>query len=304
VLGLLVGLMLGSGAAFVVEHMNSAIHRRDEIEQVLQIPGLAIIPQIASAANANRLRLAGVSMPKLLGKRNGNGNARNGQGLVTVHDHRSVGAEAFRTLRTNLIFSQAVQTLKTIAITSPSPSDGKTTTSSNLSVTFAQQGMRVVLVDCDLRRARLHNVFRATREPGLTQLVLGQCDMSQAVRKTQVDGLTFMPAGALPPNPAELLGGAQMRSVLAKLQQEFDVVILDSPPVHVAADASILATMADGVILVLRAGHTERDAAQDALHRLRAVNARIVGAVLNDPDHKVPQYGGEYYYDEYYTDET
>jgi len=302
-LGLLVGLMLGSAAAFLREHMNSAIRRRDEIENVLQIPGLAIIPQIAGSVNGKRLRLAGVNVPRLRAKTNGNGSSRNGYTLVTVNDQKSGSAEAFRTLRTNLIFSQAVQTLHTIVVTSPSPGDGKTTTSSNLAVTFAQQGMRVILVDCDLRRARLHNVFHVTREPGLSQLLLGQCSMEEAVRPTVVDGLTFMPAGAIPPNPAELLGGAQMRTVLEALQSAYDVVILDSPPVHVGADTLVLGTMADGVILVLRAGQTERDAAQDALQRLKMVNARVVGAVLNDPDQKVPQYGGVYYYDYYGADE-
>ncbi|HEX6965396.1 MAG TPA: polysaccharide biosynthesis tyrosine autokinase [Gemmatimonadaceae bacterium] len=302
-LGLMVGLMLGAGGAFLKEHLNSAIRRRDEIEKVLQIPGLAIIPQIAGSANANRLRLAGVNMPRLRAKTNGNGNSRNGYTLVTVTDDRSSSAEAFRTLRTNLIFSQAVQTLHTIVVTSPQPGDGKTTTSSNLSVTFAQQGMRVILVDCDLRRARLHNVFHVTREPGLSQYLLGQCSLEDAVRPTVVDGLTFMPAGALPPNPAELLGGPQMRSALDVLRQSYDVVILDSAPVHVGADTLVLGTMADGVILVLRAGQTDLGAAQDALQRLKMVKARVVGAVLNDPDQKVPQYGGVYYYD-YYGDET
>jgi capsular exopolysaccharide synthesis family protein len=115
-----------------------------------------------------------------------------------------------------------------------------------------------------------------------------------------VDGLFFLPAGALPPNPSELLGGSQMRTTLDALAREYDIVILDSPPVHAAADALILGAAADGVILVLRAGHTERESAQDALHRLRVVNARVVGAVLNDPDRKVPSYGGGMYQYEYY----
>ncbi|HEU4643194.1 MAG TPA: polysaccharide biosynthesis tyrosine autokinase [Gemmatimonadaceae bacterium] len=301
VLGLIVGLMLGTGAAFLKENMNTAIHRRDDIEQVLRVPGLAIIPQILPANGRNgHLRFAGVSMPRLP-RRNG---ARDGgrTALVAATDTRSQGAEAFRTLRTSLIFSQAVQSLRTIVVTSPSPQDGKTTTSANLAVTFAQQGMRVALVDCDLRRARMHQVFNVPREPGLTQAMLGHASMDDILCPTQVDGLTFVPAGALPPNPSELLGGPRMRAVLDALHERFDIVLLDTPPVHVAADSLILGRVADGVLLVLRAGHTEKDSAQDALQRLQNVGARVVGAVLNDPDHKVPQYGGYYYYD-YYGDE-
>ena len=299
--GIIVGLLLGTGAAFLVERLNTAIRRREEIESMLQIPGLAIIPQIVSPNSVRRLKMGSMSLrlptPRA-GWRVGNG-TQNGESLVTVSDFRSSTAEAFRTLRTNLIFSQAVQSLRTIVITSPSPQDGKTTTAANLAVTFAQQGMRVLIVDCDLRRARLHKVFHAAREPGLTQLMLGQASLEQVVQHTMVDNLSLLPAGALPPNPSELLGGPQMRAALERLGREYDTVILDTPPVHAAADALILGSLADGVILVLRAGHTDRQVAQDAVQRMSSLGVRVVGAVLNDPDHKVPQYGGYYYYDYY-----
>lgn len=304
--GIIVGLLLGTGAAFLVERLNTAIRRREEIESMLQIPGLAIIPQIASPHAARRLKMGNMSLRLPTPRRSwavGNG-ASNGESLVTVSDFRSSSAEAFRTLRTNLIFSQAVQSLKTIVITSPSPQDGKTTTAANLAVTFAQQGMRVLIVDCDLRRARLHKVFRAPREPGLTQFMMGQATQQQVIQTTMVDNLWFLPAGAHPPNPSELLGGAQMRATLQKLGREFDILILDTPPIHAAADALILGSQSDGVILVLRAGHTERQVALDAVQRLSAVGVRVVGAVLNDPDHKVPQYGSYYYYDYYDSVET
>jgi tyrosine-protein kinase Etk/Wzc len=295
--GLIVGLLLGTGAAFLVERLNTAIRRREEIESMLQIPGLAIIPQIASHSRSREFKMGGMSLRLPTPRRSWA--VVNGESLVTVSDFRSSSAEAFRTLRTNLIFSQAVQSLRTIVITSPSPQDGKTTTAANLAVTFAQQGMRVLIVDCDLRRARLHKLFHAPREPGLTQLMLGQATQEQVVQSTMVDNLWFLPAGAHPPNPSELLGGPQMRAALEKLGREFDILILDTPPVHAAADALILGSQSDGVILVLRAGHTDRQVAQDAVQRLTAVGVRVVGAVLNDPDHKVPQYGGYYYYDYY-----
>lgn len=303
-LGFIVGLMLGSGAAFLREHLDTAIRRRDEIEQVLRVPGLAIIPQILPGKGGQgRSPLARLTPGAALavGARNGDAD-RGPHNLITLTDARSSGAEAFRALRTSLIFSQAVQSLRTLVITSPLPQDGKTTTAANLAVTFAQQGMRVVLVDCDLRRARLHNVFGVPREPGISQAIAGQMPLAQVMRPTQLEKLFFISAGALPPNPSELLGSTQMRATIDALREQFDVVLLDTPPVHAAADALILGRAADGVVMVVRAGHTARAVAQDAIQRLATVGARVVGAVLNDPDHKVPGYGGYYYYDYYGAD--
>ena len=303
-LGLILGLFFGAGASLLVERLNTSIRRREEIEKLLQVPGLGIIPQILpNGLVRGRLRIGGMNVPfpqsaKAL-RRKGSDSAA----LVTANNMRSTSAEAFRTLRTNLIFSQAVQSLRTIVVTSPSPQDGKTTTATNLAVTFAQQGLKVLLADCDLRRGRLHNVFRVAREPGMTQLLAGQNKAAEVIQPSGVPGMSFISAGTFPPNPSELLGSARTKQILAELGTQFDIIILDTPPVHVAGDALILGTIADGVILVLRAGNTERAAAQHAMTRLSNVGARVVGAVLNDPDHKVPQYGGYYYYDYYYGDE-
>lgn len=226
-----------------------------------------------------------------------------GEALVAAAHTHSTGAEAYRTLRTNLIFSQAVQSLKTIVVTSASPGEGKTTTAANLAVTFAQQGMRVLLVDCDLRRARLHKMFNVPREPGLTELILDHEVPTEVIRGTPVENLSVLTSGTLPPNPSELLGGPRMERVLEVLREQFDMIVLDSPPLLAASDASVLGTKTDGVLLVVRAGQTERGAAQQAVQQLAVVGARVVGAVLNDPDAKVPQYGGYYNY-EYYGEES
>ncbi len=303
-LGLILGLFFGAGAAFIVERLNTAIRRREEIERLLHVPGLGIIPQIMpNRVGRGRLRFAGLNLSFPQSRKSVRRGMGDSPALVTTQNMRSTSAEAFRTLRTNLIFSQAVQSLRTIVITSPSPQDGKTTTATNLAITFAQQGLRVLLADCDLRRGRLHNVFRVPREPGMTQYLAGQNTFEEVVRDSSVERLAFIPAGTFPPNPSELLGSARTRDLMAQLSSKYDIVILDTPPVHVAGDALILGTIADGVILVLRAGNTERGAAQHAMLRLTNVGARVVGAVLNDPDHKVPQYGGYYYYDYYYGDE-
>jgi capsular exopolysaccharide synthesis family protein len=157
--------------------------------------------------------------------------------------------------------------------------------------------MRVLLVDCDLRRGRIHRIFDVPREPGLTELVIGHEESEAVIRPTDVTGLYVVPSGNLPPNPSELLGGDRMRKVLVSLSEAFDLIILDTPPLLAASDGAILATLSDGVVLVLRAGSTEGEAAQQAIQQLSGVGARVVGAVLNDPDAKVPAYGGYYHYE-------
>ena len=299
-LGLILGLIIGVGVAVFVDGMNTSIRRRDDVERILQVPGLAVIPKFFPDQPGGRFARA------LPGRgRNGSNGKKGSQraaGLVTVHDARSSSAEAYRTLRTNLIFSQAVQTLRTLVVTSPAPSEGKTTTAANLSVSFAQQGMRVLLVDCDLRRSRIHKMFNVPREPGMTELILGQQDLDAVTRETAVPGLYILPSGMLPPNPSELLGGERMRNTLATLGGAFDLIVLDTPPLLAASDAAILATIADGVVLVVRAGVTEALAGQQAIAQLQSVGARIVGAVLNDPDSKLQSYGGYYNYE--YAGET
>jgi len=295
-LGLILGLILGVGAAVVIDGMNTSIRRRDDLERILQVPGLAVIPRFLNAESPSR-RLAGVLPGKSKNGTNGRRATKRSEGLVTVHDARSSSAEAYRTLRTNLIFSQSVQTLRTLVVTSPAPSEGKTTTAANLAVSFAQQGMRVLLVDCDLRRSRIHKMFNVPREPGMTELILGQQDQEAVTRETAVTGLYILPSGMLPPNPSEMLGGERMRKTLAALSEAFDLIVLDTPPLLAASDAAIIATIADGVVLVVRAGVTEAEAGQQAIAQLQSVGARVVGAVLNDPDSKLQQYGGYYNYE-------
>jgi succinoglycan biosynthesis transport protein ExoP len=294
--GLLLGMILGTGIAYLIENLNTSIRRRSDMESLLHIPGLAVIPQSTNGAAKGARPVRRIAAWRNGATRNGGSSAPASDGLITVSSLASSSAEAYRTLRTNLLFSQVVQRLKTIVITSTSPGDGKTTISTNLSVTFAQQGLRVLLIDCDLRRARVHQVFGVPRAPGLTELVMEYNVATEAIIATPVEGLFMLPAGRLPPNPAELLGGLRMRGLLETLAKDFDLVILDSPPVLAASDAAILGSMADGVLMVVRAGQTDRDAAREALKQLATVGARVVGAVLNDPDASVPQYAEFYEY--------
>jgi capsular exopolysaccharide synthesis family protein len=286
--------MFGFGAAVVADSLDASIRRRSDIEKLLGVPSLAVIPRLPST-NGMRHGVAR-ALPRMKSSTPA-APSRPDEDLVIVREARSPAAEAIRTLRTNLMFSQAVQSMQTLVVTSASPSEGKTTTASNLAVAFAQQGMRVLLLDCDLRRARLHRIFGVSREPGLTEFVLGFSDEEAVTRATSVPGLYVIPSGKLPPNPAELLGGESMRRALTALTEGYDLIIVDTPPLLAAADAAILATLSDGVLLVLRAGSTENAAAQQSMQQLGAVGARVIGAVLNDPDAQVPKYGAYYSYE-------
>ncbi|HKO18493.1 MAG TPA: polysaccharide biosynthesis tyrosine autokinase [Acidobacteriaceae bacterium] len=309
-LALVLGLILGTIAAYVIENYRPVIRRRDELEQTIDLPNLALVPQIRGA-NGNGAGLLGAGRFLPMMGRHSNGNGRIAvenptTELVTVSDARSSGAEAYRTLRTNLLFSAAVTALQRVVITSPGPAEGKSTTAANLAIAFAQQGHRVLLVDCDLRRSRVHKLFGESQSPGLTNVLVGGIAPSDAIRPTKVDGLLILPSGALPPNPAELLGSPQMKELLDKLGESYDLLILDSPPLLAASDAAILSRIVDGALVVVRAGRTERTALLAAVQQLTTVGARVLGTVLNDPDAEVPKYTRyySYYYNNYYEYKT
>lgn len=297
---LLVGLMIGGGGALVLDRLNTALVRREDAEGVLHAPVIAVVPRMGDPPTpADRLeRMRNRLLPRLAARPATQGT----HALVTVNDLHSAGSQAYRKLRTHLIFSQGGQPPRTLLITSPAASEGKTTISANLATTLAQQGLRVVLVDADMRRPRMHGVFGLSRTPGLTEVLQNEAPLEEGLRETSVEGLHVMGAGRLVGAVSELLGGAAMGRLLRELNGRYDVVVLDTPPVLAAADAEILAAQADAVLIVVRAGQTERQSARYAVQQLRAVGARIVGAVLNDPDQKVAGYGKyEYYYD-YYAD--
>lgn len=295
---IVLGLIAGAGCAVAidaVQRLSTAIRRRDELETVLQLPVLAVVPPHSDALDGQR-RLRWVGRLARLRGRNGQG-TRRGSPLASP---TSAGAESYRTLRTNLLFSRAVRTIRTMTVTSAAPSEGKSTTAANLALALAEQGIRVLLVDCDLRRARIHSIFGISKEPGLTQIITGATTLETAIRKTRHERLSVLTAGALPPNPSELLGSAVLQSLITQMTRDFEMVVIDSPPVLVAADAAILGRLADGVLLVVRAGQTDRGAACEAMRQMSIVGAHIVGAVLNDPDGKVRSGEGGYYAYEYY----
>jgi polysaccharide biosynthesis transport protein len=289
-IALALGLFGGVAGAFVVEVMNSSIRRREEIEEMLQIPQLAVIPRLPTNTGiANRIAhsFRGMNRRRLPSDSD---EERPG----AVEDLGTHGTVAYRMLCTNLMFSRERKTLRSILVTSAGAGEGKTTTASNLAITFARSGLRVLLVDYDLESPRLHSVFGLPREPGVTEMVLAGVASGKLGFPTQVNGLDLLPAGKRPPDPAGLLTSSNAQSALGALAKQYDLLVIDTPPLLQAAETMVLAAQADVVLLVLRAGQTQRAVAQHALQQLEMVGANFVGAVLNDPDQKAETYGGYY----------
>jgi tyrosine-protein kinase Etk/Wzc len=291
-LGLFLGLSLGMVIAYILEALNTSVRRPEDLEAVLHVPGLAVIPRITDGS-----RSAQSHFRRLLGSGK-HAHATVGSPL-TGNQTFSIGIEAFRNLRTGLIWSDGGEALRTLVVTSAAPGEGKTMTAANLAVTLAYDGLRVLLVDCDIRRPRVHGLFQLPRAPGLMELLRASSDPDapppRAIRETPVARLSVLTCGALPVNAANLLSGTRMRVLLAELQEQFDIIVLDTPPVLATADASIVASLTDGVLLVVRAGTTDRNAAQRAYQQLANVGARVVGTVLNDPGGEVAKEGNYYY---------
>jgi polysaccharide biosynthesis transport protein len=295
-LALLGGLVLGVGAATAREQLASTVRTRDELQAVGGVPVLASIPQMADAAQTARF---GFTLP-WRSRRVGH---TNGKRSVTLLDGELLPAvaEAYRSLRTTITFSNPDGAPRALVITSPAPGDGKSTTAVNLALTLAQQGRSCLLIDCDMRRGRLHDRFGTAREPGLSNVLMGQLPLTAALigDATSRDRPVLLPTGTLPPNPAELLGATRMGELMAEALERFEFVILDAPPLNIVTDAAVVARHADGVVVVARAGVTQRAALAFTFEQLDAVRARTLGSVLNGADPQRERHYGSYM-DEYY----
>ncbi len=213
--------------------------------------------------------------------------------LLAHNSPKDPVAEQYRTIRTNIQFSDADQDIKSIVLTSTGPGEGKSTTASNLATVYAQQGLRVLLIDADLRKPTAHYTFRLENHVGLTNVLTKQSTLGQAVQETEVPELFLLTSGPIPPNPAELLASNNMTELLKEMKEEFDMVIFDTPPVLAVADAQILANQVDGSILVVSSGKTDKEAAVKAKELLLKANAKVLGAVLNN---RKMEEGSDYYY--------
>jgi capsular exopolysaccharide synthesis family protein len=288
----ILGMVVGFGAAFGREQMDNRVRSRDDLRIASgTVPILGTIPRfVAPAERGWRDRVAG--------RRNGH-KVSTRERLVTGNDPLNPVSEAYRTLRTNITFSRLEKPPRTIVFTSAMPGDGKSTSASNLAITLAQQGLSCVLVDADLRRGVLNKVFGAPREPGLSNVLLRQAALDEVVQVLELDhgdvALRFIPSGVFPPNPAELMASERIGALLRELEDRYDTIILDAPPLNLVTDAALLGTHADGVIVVARSGVTDRAAVEYALSQLEAVRAPVLGTILNDVDVKKERYyGGAY----------
>lgn len=217
--------------------------------------------------------------------------------IITIKNPRSPIAEAYRTLRTNIQFSSFDKKIQTIVITSSGPSEGKSTTSSNLAVVMAQNGNKTILIDCDQRKSKLHKVFLTSNQKGLSDLLVGNSAFEEAVEKTEIENLDILTSGTKPPNPSELLASTKMEKFIENLREKYDCIIIDTPPVIAVTDAQIVSRYADGCLLVVASAQAEREAALKAKELLEKVGAKIIGVVLNKLDIQEKAYYGQYYAD-------
>jgi len=269
-LGGLLGIILGIGAAFFLEYLDRTVRTSSDVESLLDIPVLGVIPQLSRLENAasDASQLEGRGIP-----------------LIVAMDPLDPASEAYRNLRMNLMYvspDSDKRPIKTILFSSPGPSEGKSTTAVNFAVMLAQQGHRVLLIDSDLRRPSLHRALDLLREPGLTNLLIGDAEPRETVRPNVLPNLDFLPSGVFPPNPSELLNSKAMARVIEEFEGRYDFVVIDSPPLRAVTDAAILSVHTDGVVIVFRSGETEQRAAQRSVDQLRRLGVRIFGAVLNE----------------------
>ena len=291
-LGLVLGLMAGIGVAFIRERLDDRVHTGEDLREASGgVTVMSVVPRIRFERGHKRGHNGrSASKPRRT--------LRIGDHLVAGRDPRCWASEAYRGLRTNIMFANPDRPPTTLVFTSALPRDGKSITATNLAITLAQLGRRALLVDADMRHGCLGDVFDLPRDPGLSEILAGENFSNEAIHTIHLEEngtLFFMPTGTLPPNPTELLGSARMKGLLKSLKAQFDAVILDCPALMEVTDAAILGTYADGILLVARANVTAKGAITHCMQQLRHVRAPVLGVILNDVDPKRDSRYGEPY---------
>ncbi len=290
-LGILIGLGLGVGIAFLLDYIDFSIRSIEDVES-LGLSLVATIPFIEQGqTNGTLKKRIKIDDPEV---------ADINERLVTHLKPKSPVSEAYRTLRTNILFSAPDRPIKVVVFTSSGPKEGKSTSVSNLAITFAQMGTRTLLIDADLRRPVIHKLFGLDKRLGLTNILVGRSTLSEAVQRVEeLPNLDVLTSGIIPPNPAELLGSEAMKRLLDQAREKYEMILLDAPPIIAVTDPSVLVHLVDGVILVIRSAQAQRDAVKHSVEQLHRVNAPLIGVLLNSIEAKIV-YGSYYYYYHYH----
>lgn len=280
-LGFVMGLIISIGVAFVLEYFDTSIKTIEDVEKSLNIPLLASVPSIRS--NGKEDEISSVKHK-----------------LITHSAPRSHVSESYRSLRTNLQFSSVDGEVKTLVVTSSAPREGKTLTASNLAIAEAQAGKKTLLLDTDLRRPMIHRLFNKKKEKGISKVLTGEIELDDAIKKTNIENLSVITSGPIPPNPSELLASDRMKSVLEKLKEGYDKIILDSPPLIAVTDPIVIGKEVDGMVFVVRSGKTTREIVEKSRENAEYAKIKLLGCVLNDVDVRNIYGSNSYYYYYYY----
>lgn len=304
----IIGLIGGVGLAFFFERWDNTLKTPEEVERYLRLPNLTVVPDFLKL-NGNTYGYGSKSRQQSLNNKRANGKNRGyvpavqagnpAKELVIAHHPMSVVSESYRALRTAILLSRAGEPPQVLLFTSGTHGEGKTATTLNTAVIFAQMGVKVLIIDGDLRRPRCHKVLGVANGFGLSEVLTGQRELQEVLTQTAIQNVSFLSSGALPPNPAELLGSRKMAETLGTLREWYDYILIDSPPVMPVSDAILLSTMVDGVVLVVGGQATPKDIVRETRARLGYARAKILGVVLNRVDVQSGDYS--YYYHHYYS---
>jgi capsular exopolysaccharide synthesis family protein len=300
---LLIGLAGGVGLAFVLEHLDNTFKNPEELEAYVRLPHLGVVPDFRTIGTNGHGPVSRMLGPAKRLNRKWPGRVSQRE-IVSVYHPLSVVAEAYRTLRSALLLTKAGEPPRTMLLTSAGQGEGKTTTLVNTAIVFAQMGVRVLVIDGDLRRPRCHKILGIENAIGLTEYLAGQIELERIVQPTKIDKLFAITSGALPPNPAELLGSTKMLETINGLRGQFEFIFIDSSPLLAVSDAILMATMVDGVLLVVDGQKTPKQDVRNARLRLNNARTKLLGVLLNRINTREGSYAGYYgHYHDYYRED-